>query len=363
MRKYFFVILLFLIIFCIGCKQTGINKKHYFTVDFPIYSCKQNINENILEIYDEDLKPYYYNSLGELLFDKQILKKNVIIDDIEELVVAWDEDDYHLFVYNFKGKLDNVLTFSSVIEYVKYVVYDGKAYYIVFTKNKKCHIYTILKGRHFTFKNRNGAENIVCVNAYEAPDFYFITKNGKIYKGSLYKRAQPKLLYDSKEYINKAENIYPLGKSDFLIYKNGKYKSISQSNFNFEVEFDENDNFDNTHVFISQRGKYVIIDRETVFEKKNKKLKENILSMYNTKDNSEIWTTGSLFKSTITLAVNNYGDSCIVEDNKLIKYSNDLVPRKSYVLDGNIMTGCQFGQNIAVVTDTRKVYVIDVNDI
>ena len=362
MRKYFFVIVILLSLFYIGCDRTSVHKKDFFTSLAPVSQCKANLNENILEIYDEDLNPYYYNSMGELLFDKPIPKDNVIIDDIEELAVSWNDEDHHLFVYDFKGKLDNVITFSSAIDYVKYVVYDSKSYYIVFTKKKKCHIYTITKGGHFTFKNRNGANGVVCVNAYQAPDFFFITRDGKIYKGSLVKRAQPKLIFDSKEKIEIFDQISSLGKVGFLFYHNGKYKAVSHQSPIFNVVLDENERFDNTHFYVSEKGKYVIIDRETVFEKKNKKLKENILTMYNTKDNSEMWTTGSLFKSTITLAVNNYGDCFIIEDNKLVKYNSDLYPDKTYQTDGNILTGCQFGKNIALVTDNNKVYVISMEE-
>lgn len=368
--------------FC-GCKeQKPAHVKSYIKhikINREIGEFSVNQNDSFFEITDKNGEKFFYTRKGECFFSQEqaekceknkaerekviafFQKKNHIADNINNIIVGWNDNDPALTYYRIGDRhlvTDRFLYRKGKIVQITPVKSENNIYYLVKLSNNKfcCYKY---KNRGLKFSRINNAENAICINDGKLPDFSFVTDKGDIYRANLNRQMNKKLVFKIDNI--KDCRVYPMGHDGFLIVDDMGYYGIdSDCNILFYELFSEDETFDSVNVLSSRNGKFLIFEKKIIYNRKDKNYEENLITLFDFEQQKEIWTKGSLFKSVNCMGVSDYGEIYVRDGDTIVKYTSDYIPEDVLKFDGKIQKTQSTEKYIYVLTDKNLVYVIKI---
>lgn len=382
MKKYIIFGIILCFFFC-GCKKempnSVKNPVKQIKIDREIKGFSVNQNDDFFEITDKNGEKFFYTRKGECFFSQQqaenceknkterekviafFQKKNHIADNINNIIVGWNDNDPALTYYRIGDKhlvTDRFLYRKGKISRITPVKSENNIYYLVKLSNNKfcCYKY---KNRGLKFSRINNAENAICINDGKLPDFSFVTDKGDIYRANLNRQMNKKLVFKIDNI--KDCRVYPMGHDGFLIVDDMGYYGIdSDCNILFYELFSEDETFDSVNVVSSRNGKFLIFEKKIIYKRKDKKYEENLITLFDFEQQKEIWTKGSLFKSVNCMGVSDYGAIYVRDGDTIVKYTSDYIPEDVLKFEGKILKTQSTEKYIYVLTDKNLVYVIKI---
>lgn len=379
MKKILFIFPLIFIIWFFGCQRQNkeiIHKKNYFKVNKEIKYTGINKNTNIIKVVDKDNKVSFWTLDGYCILDqakveknenkylkkyKPFTKENIIVDDVNNIFVCWDNKDDSILYFRLKdfyGVRDKSLYRRGKILNIDYIQDKDKSYYLMVLNNNKSCLYNY-KGKRLKYRRINNVENAKSVNTNSLPNFYFVTEDGSYYSGNVNEQKTKKLDFSIQN--SNIGNIYPLGADGFLVvYEDGYFGFNSTSNKLFENKFKENETFDSINIKTARNDNFVLIEKNSIFHKNNKKALEKTVTLFDLKNEKELWTKGSIFNPIDAIAVSNRGYVYIRDGNTIDKYNSDFILMNKNVFSGNISNIMTNEKFIIVVTDKNLIYKLKI---